>query len=70
MKYVVKFRKPHGSRHFQNVVEKYTITRGERAGRTDIRDRLFDTYEEAEEIRKLYAEICGEKNTKIAERKA
>lgn len=69
MKFVVKFRKPHGSRHFQNVVEKYTITRGERAGRTDIRDRLFDTYEEAEEVRKCYAIMFGEQNTKIVERK-
>lgn len=70
MKYVVKYRKKGGGRHFYNVVEPYVITRGARAGVTDIRDRLFNTMEEAEEVRNALAKVCGDANVKIVARNA
>lgn len=69
MKYVVKYR-PHKRYPFRNVVEGYTATRGKFKGYKMSRDRLFDTMEEAEDVRKRYAVRYGEENTKISERKA
>lgn len=69
MKYVVKYR-PRKQYPFRNVMEGYTATRGRFKGYKMSRDRLFDTIEDAEEVRKRYAERYGEENTKIGERKA
>lgn len=68
MKYVVKYRKQKRD-SFANVGEIRRATRGKFAGALVFRDRLFNTYEEAESIRKVYAEKFGEENTKITDRK-
>lgn len=69
MKYVVKYRKGKGDA-FKNAGTIVKATRGRFKGSNVWRDSLFDTYEEAEVIRKKYALTYGEENTKIAERKA
>ena len=68
MKYTVKYRKQKHDA-FANVGEIYKATRGEFAGTAVFRDRIFNTYEEAESVRKVYAEKFGAENTKITERK-
>lgn len=68
MKYTVKYRKQKHDA-FANVGEIRKATRGKFAGTSVFRDRIFDTYEEAESVRKVYAEKFGEENTKITERK-
>ena len=68
MKYTVKYRKQKHDA-FSNVGEIRKATRGKFAGTSVFRDRIFDTYEEAESVRKVYAEKFGEENTKITERK-
>lgn len=69
MKYVVKIRRNKRDT-FANVSERYTAERGKFKGCIVSRDRLFDSYEDAEVVRKQYAERFGEENTKIGERKA
>lgn len=68
MKYTVKYRKQKHDA-FANVGEVCKATRGKFAGTSVFRDRIFNTYEEAESVRKVYAEKFGEENTKITERK-
>ena len=68
MKYTVKYRKQKHDA-FANVGEVCKATRGKFAGTLVFRDRIFNTYEEAESVRKVYAEEFGEENTKITERK-
>lgn len=68
MKYTVKYRKQKNEA-FANVGEIRKATRGKFAGTFVFRDSIFDTYEEAENVRKVYAEKFGEENTKITERK-
>ena len=68
MKYTVKYRtQKHNA--FGNVGETYKATRGKFKGALIFRDTIFNTYEEAESVRKAYAEKYGEENTKITERK-
>lgn len=69
MKYIVKYRK---IKHypFVNYCETRKATRGKFKGGLILRDVLFDTREQAEEVRKAYAEKFGEENAKIVERKA
>lgn len=68
MKYIVKYR---NNKHipYANASEVCKATRGKFKGTTISRDIIFDTYEEAEKVRKIYAEKYGEENTKITERK-
>ena len=68
MKYIVKYRKQKHDA-FANVGEVRKAARGKFAGTSVFRDRIFNTYEEAESVRKVYAEKFGEENTKITERK-
>lgn len=69
MKYIVKYR--HGKNDpFKNVMEEYVPTRGRFKGMRASRDRIFESYDDAEIVRKKYALHYGEENTKIAERKA
>ena len=68
MKYTVKYRKQKRDA-FANVGEIHKATRGKFAGTSIFRDRIFNTYEEAESVRRVYAEKFGEENTKITERK-
>ena len=68
MKYTVKYRKQKHDA-FANVVEIRRAKGGKFAGDLVFRDRIFDTYEEAESVRKEYALKYGEENTKITERK-
>ena len=68
MKYTVKYRKQKHDA-FANVGEIQKATRGKFAGTSIFRDRIFNTYEDAEKVRKVYAEKYGEENTKITERK-
>ncbi len=68
MKYTVKYR-IQKSDAFANVGEIHKATRGKFAGTLVFRDRIFNTFEEAESVRKVYAEKFGEENAKITERK-
>ena len=68
MNYIVKYRKQKRDA-FANVGEIHRAMRGKFAGTLVFRDRTFDTFEEAESVRKVYAEKFGEENTKITERK-
>lgn len=68
MKYTVKYRKQKND-SFANVGEIVKATRGKFKGTNVFKDKIFNTYEEAEEIRKKYAKIYGEENTKITERR-
>lgn len=68
MKYTVKYRKQKHDT-FANVGEICKATRGKFAGSLVFKDSIFNTYEEAENVRKIYAEKYGEENTKIIERK-
>ena len=68
MKYIVKYRKQKRDA-FANVGEIHKATRGKFSGTSVFRDRIFNTFEEAESVRKVYAEKFGEENTKITERK-
>lgn len=68
MKYVVKYR-TNKHDNFRNVMEWYTPTRGKFKGMRASRDKVFDSYEEAEIVRKKYALRFGEENTKITARK-
>lgn len=67
MKYIVKYRK---NKHypFVNYCETRKATRGKFKGGLTLRDVAFDTREQAEEVRKAYAEKFGEENAKIVER--
>ena len=68
MKYTVKYRTQKNNA-FANVGDIIKAARGKFAGTSVFRDRIFDTYEEAESVRKEYALKYGEENTKITERK-
>lgn len=68
MKYTVKYRTKKNN-PFANVGDIIKATRGKFAGSYVFRDRIFDTYEETERVRKEYALKYGEENTKITERK-
>lgn len=68
MKYTVKYRKNNRD-PFANIGDVCKATRGKFAGTLIFRDRIFNTYEEAESVRKVYAAKFGEENTKITERK-
>lgn len=68
MKYTVKYRTQKRNA-FANVGEVHEATRGKFKGTLIFRDTIFNTYEEAESVRKVYAEKYGEENTKITERK-
>ena len=63
MKYTVKYRKQKHDA-FANVGEIRKETCGKFAGTSVFRDRIFDTYEEAESVRKVYAEKFGEETAK------
>ena len=60
MKYTVKYRKQKHDA-FANVGEIRKATRGKFAGTSVFRDIIFDTYEEAESVRKEYALKYGNK---------
>lgn len=68
MRYIVKYRRSKRD-PFANVGEIQQATRGKFAGTFVFRDKIFVTFEEAESVRKSYAEKFGEENTKIKERK-
>ena len=68
MKFTVKYRE---NKHcaFANVGSLCKPTRGKFKGTNIFKDLIFDTYEEAEKVKKIYAEKYGEENTKITEKK-
>ena len=68
MKFTVKYRE---NKHcaFANVGSLCKATRGKFKGSLIFRDRIFYTREEAEQVRKEYAEKYGGENVKITERK-
>lgn len=69
MKYTVKYRKQKHDA-FANVGETIKATRGKFKGTLIFKDKIFNTYEEAEKVREIYAKKFGEENTKITERKS
>lgn len=68
MKFTVKYRE---NKHcaFANVGNLCKATRGKFKGALIFRDAIFCTMEEAEQVRKEYAEKYGVENVKIAERR-
>lgn len=68
MKFTVKYRE---NKHcaFANVGSLCKATRGKFKGSLVFRDRIFYTLEEAELVRKEYAEKYGDENVKITERR-
>lgn len=68
MKFTVKYRE---NKHcaFANVGDLCKATRGKFKGTLVFRDRIFCTIEEAEHVRKEYAEKYGDENVKITERR-
>ena len=68
MRFTVKYRE---NKHcaFANVGSLCKATRGKFKGTLIFRDAIFCTMEEAEHVRKEYAEKYGVENVKITERR-
>lgn len=68
MKFTVKYRE-NKQCAFANVGNLCKATRGKFKGSLIFRDAIFCTMEEAEQVRKEYAEKYGVENVKITERR-